>query len=86
MNNKKIIKELKINEQELKAIKKALQIIGIEVNKENIIRYYNDNTITLNEGRDRNTYAWIIWNEKESCVNIETLEEINQNKIEELFL
>lgn len=86
MNNKKIMKELKINEKELKAIKKALENIGIEPNEENILECYNNNTITINIGRNNTTYAWAIWNEtKESCINIQTLEELDKEEIEKLF-
>lgn len=70
-----------LTNEEIKAIEKVADIIGID--KENIEDYYNDDTITINKCRNGRIVAWCIWSEdNQACVYVDTLEELDEEEIE----
>lgn len=74
--------------KEFEAARKALEAVGVYGEDAELIHYfYNIEIMSTIEGRNGNIYAWCVWDEeKQSAVDIETLEELDEEKIEEYLM
>lgn len=83
---RKEIVAMKYNEAEIKAMKMALDTVGIEPTDENMINNEKVDLLTINEGRDGNTYAWYMDENNSVIVNVDTMEiSDDEELIENLF-
>jgi hypothetical protein len=76
-----------LTEKEAVAVKKAVLNCVPDATQEEIQKLYSNDTVTINTGRDGKEYAWCIYSEnRQSCVKVDTLGEIKEDQIEDLFL
>lgn len=76
-----------LSQEQIAAIEKAAENIGVDTTADNLERYYKDTTITLNIGRNDREVAWIIFSDSlQSCVYVDTLEELTEEEIKEQLL
>ena len=74
----------KLTANEDKAIRKAFEICDVyDLTEENIKRYMDDGSASINEARNGRDVAWVIWSEtKQAAVEVETLRKLSDSEIE----
>jgi hypothetical protein len=75
----------------LKAALKAFDYCGVytpEMTESDLKRYFDDDeTLIFSVGRNGRLYAWVMWSENiESCVDVETLEELSEEEVEKWLI
>lgn len=78
---RKEIITMKYNDNEIKAMKKVLAEVGIETTDDNLIHNERFDYVTINEGRDDNTYAWYMDETKSVIVNVDTMESCDDEEM-----
>ena len=81
------MKNVNLTKDEIRASIEAFEDCNVyDLTIEDIERFYNDYTLTINTGRNGRDYAWVVWSENEqAAVDIETLERLTEKEIEEQF-
>jgi len=80
-------KNEKVKNNEREAINEALSQIDYSlVDEEEIQRWIDDNTITLNKCRNGREVVWIMTENKEACVYVDDLSSLDDDEIEEQLL
>lgn len=72
----------KMNEKEIKAAKKVLEMVNIEVTEDNINHYISCDYLTINTGNDGKDYCWYLdADNNEACVCVDSLEETDAESV-----
>ena len=75
-----------VTEQERKAITEALGNFAYVLNDEDIQRWIDDSTITLNDCRNDRDCVWVIADNYECAVYVDRLENLSDNEVKEQLL
>lgn len=70
----------KMNEKEIEAAKKILEMVGIEPTEENIVHYQSCDYLTINVSNGVD-YCWYFDGNDEACVRVDTLEEVDAESV-----
>lgn len=70
-----------ITEKELLAVKKVLELLNIIPTEENVKFYYTNGYITVDTAKDGSKYCWYLDSEKEVCISIDTLQQVNPKEV-----
>lgn len=75
----------KLTDQEKKAIKQAVKELGyfdVAENEETLCEWYENGTVSINTARNGRTVAWVLLENAEKALYIDTLEELTEEEIE----
>lgn len=75
-----------VTEQERKAITEALGDYAYSLNDEDVQRWIDDSTITLNGCRNGRDCVWIITDNYECAVYVDSLKELSDKEVDEQLL
>ncbi len=73
-----------LTQKEMEAIKKALEELGyseIAKNTDDMARWYDDGTISINTARNGRAVAWVLLESCEKALYVDTLEELSEEEI-----
>lgn len=72
---------MKYSTEELKAMVKALDVIGLEATEDNAMHYEDCGYLTINTSNG-NSYAWYLDGDGlESCIRVSDLAEVNAKDV-----
>lgn len=75
----------KLTDQEKKAIKQVVKECGyfdVAENEENLCEWYENGTASINTARNGRSVAWVLLENVEKALYVDTLEELTEEEIE----
>lgn len=79
-------RDINLSSEEITAIEKALDAALISYDEEFMAQLIRENDVTINKARNGRWVAWVILEEREAAVYVDTLEELTPEEIEELLM
>lgn len=76
---------MEVGSKERKAMEKALEVLDIQSSEEQFACLVTIGYLTINRGHDGKDYAWFYDGDHESCIEVETLRQVDAEEIEKLF-
>jgi len=73
------------NFTEKEAGRKLLDIAGFEVNDETIERFVKDDSLTINTARNGRDVVWLVTENQNISVYVDSLQELSEEEIESEF-
>lgn len=75
-------RDINLSSEEITAIEKALDAALISYDEEFMAQLIRENDVTINKARNGRYVAWVILEEREAAVYVDTLEELTPEEIE----